>query len=385
VFATSRRHDGGSHHPEPIMAMRIEAITTMQTLERLRQDWDAVYDSDGEAQFFLSWPWMSNRLRSLSTPWIVLAARPEADPASCVAFFPLAVRAVRNGGGPQRELRTAGSPVADYTGFVCRPEHEAPAFLAFAEALRRLRQRLPWDRLNLAGLRASERRLQPFLSSFARAGFELTGRRADNGDGVDNAVCPYVPLPGDWEHYLAASVGAATRQKIRRFLRRIEGSGELRITEATPETVEEDIESLLRMWQAQWAERKRDGAERIRAQTSAMLLRCFEDGSLFLPTLRWNGTPVGALAILVDRVKRSYLFYIGGRDQSFTSLPPGFCLHAVAIRHAIARGFATYDFLRGDEPYKFLFGAQPHPIRTIIVRARTIAPAPAAFLGLDPK
>ncbi|WP_372624830.1 GNAT family N-acetyltransferase [Falsiroseomonas sp.] len=373
------------------MAMRIEAITTMHTLERLRQAWDAVYDSDGEAQFFLSWPWMSNRLRSLSTPWIVLAARAEADPAPCVAFLPLSIRTLRNGDGPQRELRTAGSPVADYTGFICRPEHEGPALAAFAEALRRLRQRLLWNRLNLAGLRTSERRLQPFLSAFARAGFELTGRRGDNGDGVDNAVCPYVALPGDWDGYLAAAVGASTRQRIRRFLRRIEGSRELSITEARPETIEADIEALLRMWQTQWAERKQGGAERIRVQTSAMLMRCFEDGSLFLPTLRWNGTPVGALAILVDPVKRSYLFYIGGRDPSFTSLPPGFCLHAFAIRHAIERGFATYDFLRGDEPYKFLFGAQRHPIRTIIVRARTermagIAHAPStAALGLDPK
>jgi CelD/BcsL family acetyltransferase involved in cellulose biosynthesis len=367
------------------MMMHVTAITNMPQFEQLRQDWDAVYGSDPEAQFFLSWGWMSGRLRDLATPWIVLAARPAGDASPAVAFLPLLIQGGRTEVGARRGLTTAGSPVADYTGFICRPGHEAQALPAFATALRMLAGRLPWDALTLTGIRASEGRLRIFLSRFAGAGFRVAKLRRDNGDGIDNAVCPHVDLPDSWEDYLSAAVSSGTRQKIRRFLRRIDSAGEFSVTEATPATAAEDIEVLLHLWREQWGERKQERAERIHAQTRAMLMRCCEDGSLFLPILRWNGQPVGALGILVDPVKRSYLFYIGGRDRSFAELPPGFCLHALAIRHAIAQGFRTYDFLRGDEPYKFLFGAKPHPITSIVVHAPPAAGAADSRLPGTPQ
>jgi hypothetical protein len=274
--------------------------------------------------------------------------------------------------------------VADYTGFVCRPDHEQDALAAFAVALLRLQPRVPWDGLRLTGLRASPPRLQAFLSPLIRAGLEVRGRRADNGDGIDLAVCPYVPLPGSWDGYLATAVGAGTRQKIRRFLRRIEASDDLAFHIATPETMEADIEALLGFWRGQWSERKGGRAERISVQTSTMLRSAFESGDLLLPTLQRHGVAAGALAILLDRIKRSCLFYIGGRDLSFAEVPAGFCLHAFAIRHAIAQGFTRYDFLRGDEPYKFLFGAERDSITTIVVRRRQTT-QPAIPQGLDPK
>ena len=38
---------------------------------------------------------------------------------------------------------------------------------------------------------------------------------------------------------------------------------------------------------------------------------------------------------------------------------PGVVLIARTIEDAIARGFRRYDFLRGEEPYKYGFGAAP--------------------------
>jgi CelD/BcsL family acetyltransferase involved in cellulose biosynthesis len=74
-------------------------------------------------------------------------------------------------------------------------------------------------------------------------------------------------------------------------------------------------------------------------------------------------TPLGALASFVDPQKASLLFYIGGRDESVDNPPPGLVLHAHSIRHAIANGFRTYDFLRGNEGYKYSLGAQTDPPR----------------------
>jgi len=40
-------------------------------------------------------------------------------------------------------------------------------------------------------------------------------------------------------------------------------------------------------------------------------------------------------------------------------------LIARTIEDAIARGFRRYDFLRGEEPYKYGFGAQPTDVLRI--------------------
>lgn len=38
------------------------------------------------------------------------------------------------------------------------------------------------------------------------------------------------------------------------------------------------------------------------------------------------------------------------------------------VERAIERGLRTVDFLRGDEPYKYEWGAADEPIQRILVR-----------------
>ena len=101
-----------------------------------------------------------------------------------------------------------------------------------------------------------------------------------------------------------------------------------------------------------------------------MLKSCSESGALFLPVL-WRGeTPLGALASLIDPDKKSFLFYVGGRDETFNNPPPGLVLHAHSIRHAIEGGFKMYDFLRGNEPYKYSLATVERRISCITVTTR---------------
>jgi hypothetical protein len=76
-----------------------------------------------------------------------------------------------------------------------------------------------------------------------------------------------------------------------------------------------------------------------------------------MPILWHRGAPVGILASFVDWDKSRLLFFVGGRDEGFGELPVGLVLHAYNIRWAIEHGIRTYDFLRGDEPYKHSLGA----------------------------
>jgi CelD/BcsL family acetyltransferase involved in cellulose biosynthesis len=363
--------------------MKIDIIDTVDRFLALRRDWEAVYAADPEAQFFLSWAWYSKWIRHIEGEWLVLAARPDSGPAPYVAFFPLRVRVkAKEGGGAHRVLLPAGNRAADYTGFLCTPAAQSRAIPAFARRIKTL----SWVDLDLECFNASPERTRLFLAEFPSRDFAARGRQIVNAaDGVDNSICPYVELPGDWDSYLA-SLGPNTRQKARRFLRKLDLADGLRITLADASTIRRDLDILLQFWTAKWGARKGESAPVIARVLGRMLAHCHETDTLFMPVL-WRGDEaLGALGILVDRQKRSLLFYVSGCNTITNNPPPGFLLHAYSIRHAIEAGFTTYDFLRGNEPYKYAFGPKEHRIGHIVLRAkREVTAGPArSVLEIDP-
>jgi tetratricopeptide (TPR) repeat protein len=85
----------------------------------------------------------------------------------------------------------------------------------------------------------------------------------------------------------------------------------------------------------------------------------------------WKGdTPLGAQATFIDPLKKSLRCYMGGRDETFGKPSPGIVLHAHSIKYAIENGFTTYDFMRGDEAYKYSFGAEEAQIRCIVISTK---------------
>lgn len=348
-------------------AVQIRVIDNLQAFTELRDEWDLVYEKDPDAQFFLSWTWLSQWLPMLAGPWFILAVKP-AGTEHHVAFLPLRLRLKeRKQGGFCNEINMAGNYQADYTGFICMPEFDSRAIPALARHV----GKLPWAHIHLENIRTTDERLRLFMDCFSRGKFGIKAQeRINKRDNIDNCICPFARLPDNWDTFLNDSLSANTRQKIRRFLRQVENDGDFRITQANADTVERDLNILLRFWATKWGARKGNRLNNILKSNYEMLKRNFDAGALFLPVFWQGDTPLGALASLVDPEKKSFLFYIGGRDETFNTPPPGLILHAHSIRHAIQNGFRTYDFLRGNEPYKYSFGTEERRISCSIISTR---------------
>lgn len=340
--------------------MQIDVVRDLDALRRLEADWRRVYAEDPEAHFFLSWPWMSKRLERRAG-WSVLVARPTAE-APPIALFPIKQRTQTDRRGrAYSEITLPGRGAADYTGFLCLPEHEVRVGLTFAAYL----LGLDWQVMTLECLRASEQRMSGLMDAFAAARLRVE-REPIMMQGIDNSRCPYADLPGDWDGYLA-QLSSNTRQKLRRYLRKVDGTN-LRVTVAEPDTLELHMESLLKLWCARWGTQKRDRLELLVRSTREELSDAMDNGTLFLPVL-WQGeTPIAALASMLDREKGHVLVQLGARDMAFEDLSPGTILHAHSIRTAIERGFVRYDFLRGNEPYKYTFATGEEQIESLVVR-----------------
>jgi hypothetical protein len=133
--------------------MQVCEIDDIAAFEAMRPDWDAAFAADVHSTPFVSWPWLRGWFEVTPHPWSVLAAR-EDTPSPWTCFLPISVRGSRS---PLRvdhlrEVHMAGEPTADYTGFVCPPEHQQRFVPALA---RHLSRNIGWDLTGLATPRRS--------------------------------------------------------------------------------------------------------------------------------------------------------------------------------------------------------------------------------------
>lgn len=345
--------------------MRIDVIETIADLDAAQADWDRVYMSDPHARYFLSWQWLSGYIRNRKR-WFILALREKEPGSPYVAFFPLRLKTTQDTktGIFTDDIYMAGNHAADYAGLLSTPDYEARAIRGFGLFLRSQN----WTNLHLDNFCGPAERRDALLS--AVGGPDIQHRKVPRFDeaGIDQAVCPVVSLPGTWDAYLEKNLSSQTRQKLRRFLRQVETDADYRMTIATPETIERDLDLLFAMWRTKWGDLKGDRTDKIVATSRGILLESFHNGRLFVPVLWHRDRALGVLANFLDHQKKTMLFYIAGRDQEWKTPSPGLVLHGFAIRHAIAEGFTTYDFLRGNEPYKYAFGVEEHSLHCYAVR-----------------
>lgn len=168
-------------------------------------------------------------------------------------------------------------------------------------------------------------------------------------------VCPVVQLCGTFDEYLE-SLDSKQRREIRRKLRRAQGAeAELKIVAAHDdlETAVNDFLDLLAKSTFEKREWLNDGRRAVFHDTAKAALK---DGFLLLMFMEVSGKKASALFNF--DYNGHVLVYNSGLDPAaFGPLSLGEVLTAKAIEWAIENGRTTFDFLRGDEAYKYRFGA----------------------------
>jgi len=175
-----------------------------------------------------------------------------------------------------------------------------------------------------------------------------------------------VPLPGDFEAYLM-TIDKKQRHEIRRKMRRAEG-GEQNVRWYIVEdesTLDAEIEAFLALMtndhlKAEFL------TEVMRAQMRNSIHAAFNAGWLQLAFLEVDGKKAAAY-LNFDYRSRIWV-YNSGLDFSFKDLSPGWVLLGYLLKWANEHGRSEFDFMRGDEDYKYKFGA----VRRDVMRVRVI-------------
>ncbi len=171
--------------------------------------------------------------------------------------------------------------------------------------------------------------------------------------------CPVIELPGSWDAYLAGLSGK-DRHELRRKLRRAGGARPRVETARTPAGVAALMDSFLALHR-----KSKVGKARF---MDARMEAFFRDVGAALAAAGWAALWLlwledqPAAAVFCLEYAGTVGLYNSGFDPAARALSPGVVLIARTIEDAIARGFRRYDFLRGEEPYKYGFGAVPRDV-----------------------
>jgi len=314
----------------------------------------------GVAPFYLSTvddaAWDEELARAVDGRRIVARAAAQADRTVAQALGEAAAAPPDAAPRPgERVVRLVGGvAVADYLNIIAPAGRECEAWAAVLAYW--AGRAADWDVLDLHSL-------PPAAATSARYAAAAHGTV---WWGVEE-TCPALALPAAWDDYLAA-LGKKDRHELRRKLRRAESYPD----PLTWQTVNKGPE-LAAALETFIALHRRSDEAKARFMTPVMeaffhrLLAAFAaTGRLEVATLYADAHPVAAY--LSFREAARLLLYNSGYDPRYGGYNTGFALLVYRIRRAIEEGVQTFDFLRGDERYKYDLGAQDQFIYRVIIR-----------------
>ena len=215
-----------------------------------------------------------------------------------------------------------------------------------------------WTRMDLRSL--------PQTSPVADRFMDMAKSRGYKVELIPEDVSPGLALPSSWEDYLAL-LSKKDRHELRRKLRRLERQDSYSWYSvngaASLEGTLTDFFNLMRDSRQDKAMFLTSQRERFFKQMVDKLARSNVVKLFFMEI---SGERV-ASALCFDFGNVRYL-YNSGFNPDYSSLSVGLLLKAMCIRQAIEEGMTYFDFLRGDEPYKYDLGAKDVPLFALVVQ-----------------
>jgi hypothetical protein len=234
--------------------------------------------------------------------------------------------------------------IADYLDLIVPPDLIDPFITNLFDTLEN--HTTHWDTMDLYNLK-QETPTMPQLKKAARE------KGWDTRDEVLQPA-PCIELPESWEEYLDG-LDNKHQHEIERKLRRAKGyflPVDWYIVERE-EILDEEMDDFLTLM-AYHPEKANFLTDIMKSQLRKIVHTAFKEGWIQLSFLTVGGKKaVGYLNFDYD----NHLWvYNSGINPTFENLSPGWVLLSYLIQWAIDAGRDSFDFMRGDERYKYRFG-----------------------------
>jgi CelD/BcsL family acetyltransferase involved in cellulose biosynthesis len=325
--------------------------TTPDIFEQLQPEWNALLRNSAADTPFLTYEWQktwNDCLCSCEGKLHLLTVR---DGGALLGIAPLFVVPEPDKDGKlQRLLRLIGSvDASDYLDLIAARGREREVFGAMLDALE---QSHTWDVIDLWNVPEASltRALLPEL--IAARGWTLLDEK--------QVVCPIIRLPAQFEDYVQ-NLDKKERHELRRKIRRAEATEGVVWYAITGQDHTHDLDEAAEAFIALMMKSRPDKSDfmtdDMRRFFHQMIRATHDGGFLHLAFLEVDGVKA-ATYLSFDYHQKRLVFNSGLETEGFQSLSAGIVLVARIIDEAIQLGYREFDFLRGDEKYKYQLGAK---------------------------
>jgi CelD/BcsL family acetyltransferase involved in cellulose biosynthesis len=336
------------HQRQPGDLMHLTILKTNDDFMALADEWNDILAHSASHVPFLRHEYLYNWWLTLGGgEWehgslnIVAARRNDGTLCAIAPLF-----FTHNLEGEQALMLLGSIEISDYLDLIA-PAGEMPDFLA--ALLPRLAEAdvPPWQVIDLYNLLEDSPTLTELKSATQALGWNYEQQQLQH--------CPYIPLPGDWETYLAG-IDKKQRHEIRRKMRRLENADlPMRWYIVDDDSrLDEEIEAFLALM-AQDEEKKSFLTAAMRTQMKEAVRAAFRESWLQLAFIEIGGAK--AAGYLNFDFAGHIWVYNSGLDYGYASYSPGWVLLAYLLQWAIEHRRTAFDFMRGSEDYKYRFGA----------------------------
>lgn len=326
----------------------------------LKEEWNKLLQRSRYNTIFLTHEWQTTWWECLGKGDLWIVAFRRADTDELVGIAPLYLVTPKKGRWEgKRKLNIVGCiEVSDYLDLIIAKGWEKAVYAAFYEWL--CSSSAPeWDVLDLCNLPQDSLTYREFESVVDPSHYTVEVSQED--------VAPQFALPLHYETYLQEQVEKKQRHEIRRKQRRAEREAEVGFYYVGPQdNLVAEIDDFVALQQASREDKAEFMTPEMRHFFGVMAQRMQDAGWLRLCFLTLNGEK--AAALLGFEYNQRYLLYNSGYDpEAYPHLSPGWVLVAYAIQYAIAVGDKVFDFMQGDEVYKYRFGSKDYAVMRVVV------------------
>lgn len=329
--------------------------------EALATEWNELVRRSHFNSIFLTHEWQTTWWESLGQGdlWIVTFRCPQSK--ELVGIAPLFLHQLNTGEDAGKwQFNIVGCiEVSDYLDVIMARGWEKQVYTAFLRWLHSPDAPV-WDIADLCNLPEESLTYREMPVLAAEFGIHASVAQED--------TAPQFILPMRYDDYLQNQVEKKQRHEIRRKQRRAEREAVCGFHLIGPQhALEAEIDDFVALQRASRADKADFMTPQMRRFFLAIARRMLEADMLRLLFLTLDGEKAATLfAFEYDR--RFWLYNSGYDPDLHAQLSPGWVLLSYAIQYAIASGCRVFDFMQGDEEYKYRFGAQDYKVMRVTLR-----------------
>ncbi len=337
--------------------MQFELIRNLPEMNALAADWNRLLAGSASHVPFLRNEYLSTWWQTLGGgEWtqgelMVITARQEGQLAGIAPLF-----FTNNREGEPALMLLGCIEISDYLDLIAPASTLQPFVDGLFDYMGEI-QTPTWRVLDWWNFQSTSPTLPALEAAARRKGWKYTPELLQH--------CPYIPLPGDWEVYLAG-IDKKQRHEIRRKMRRLEAEVPSRWYIVEDETrLDAEVEAFMDMM-AQDLNKRRFLTEAMRVQFRTSAQAAFRAGWLQLAFLEIGGEK--AAGYINFDFLNSIWVYNSAINFKFREQSPGWVLLGYLLQWANEHKRELFDFMRGDEDYKYHFGGVDRRVVRVVVQ-----------------